>query len=93
MAGTPPGDKLKQLEDDVRAARSDLASTVDELAGWFEPKTRMTAAMDRGRRLLHDASDSAADPADRRRARIVLGVAAAVTAVMLSGVVRRLSRH
>ena len=92
MAGTP-GDKLKQLEDDVRAARSELASTVDELAGWFEPKTRMTAAMDRGRRLLHDASDRSADPTDRRRARIVLGVAATVTAAVLSGVVRRLSRH
>lgn len=86
-------EKLQRLEDDVRAARGDLAATVDELAGWFDPKTRMTAAVDRSRQVVHDATDPAADPAERRRARIVLGVAAAAAVAVVAGVVGRLARH
>ena len=93
MSGTQPTDKLSRLEDDVRVARSELAATVDELAGWFDPKTRMTAAADRGRQMLHDATDPAANPADRKRARIVLGVAAAGIAAAAAGVVGRLARR
>ena len=90
--GTTP-DKLTQLESDVRAARDELAATVDELTGWFDPKTRVTAAVDRGRRMVHDAADPAADPTDRTRARVVLGVAAAALAAAVAGVVGRLARR
>ncbi len=93
MSGTQPTDKLSRLEADVRAARSELAATVDELAGWFEPKTRLTAAKDRGRQLLRDAADPAADPAARKHARIVLGVTAAATAAVVAGLVSRLARR
>ncbi|HEY0117293.1 MAG TPA: DUF3618 domain-containing protein [Cellulomonas sp.] len=91
--GTAPIDKLQQLEDDVRAARGELAATVDELAGWFDPKTRMTAAVDRGRRVVHDATSPTADSAERLRARVVLGVAAAAVAAAVAGVVGRLTRR
>ena len=93
MDETAPTDRLQQLEDDVRAARGELAATVDELAGWFDPKTRMTAAVDRGRQMVHDAASPAADPADRLRARVVLGVAAAATAAVVAGLVGRLARR
>lgn len=92
MDGTAP-DKLAQLEADVRAARDELAATVDEITDWFDPKTRMTAAVDRGRHLVHDFTDPAADPADRARARVVLGVAAAGAAAVVAGVIRRLARR
>ena len=93
MSGAQPTDTLARLEDDVRAARSELAATVDELAGWFDPKTRATAAVDRGRRMLHNATDPAADPAVRTRARIVLGVVAAGSAVAMATFIRRLTRR
>ena len=91
--GNAPTDKLTRLEDDVRAARDELAATVDELAGWFDPKTRVTAAVDHGRRIVHDAADAAADPADRMRARVVLGIAAAAVAATVAGVIGRLSKR
>jgi hypothetical protein len=93
MSGTQPTDKLSRLEGDVRAARNELAATVDELAGWFDPKTRLAAAKDRGRQMVHDAADPAADPDARKRARIVIGVAAAGTAALVAGVIGRLSRR
>jgi len=93
MSDTAPADKMSQLEADVRAARDELASTVDELTDWFDPKTRVTAAVDRGRRMVHDAADPAADPADRTRARVVLGVAAAAVAAAVAGIVGRLARR
>lgn len=93
MSGTQPTDKLSRLEEDVRAARGELAATVDELTGWFDPKTRLAAAKDRGRQMLHDAADPAADPAVRTRARIVLGVAATATAAAVAGLVGRLVRR
>lgn len=86
-------DKVRQLEDEVRAARNELAATVDELAGWFDPRTRMTSVVDRGRKLVHDATDQAADPSDRTRARVVLGVAAAAVAAAIAGVVGRVTRR
>ena len=93
MSGTQPTDKLTRLEDDVKAARSELAATVDELAGWFDPKTRLAAAKDRGRQMVHDAADPAADPAARKRARIVLGVTAAGAAAVVAGLIGRLARR
>ncbi len=93
MSGAQPTDKLSRLEEDVRAARGELAATVDELAGWFDPKTRLAAAKDRGRQMLHDAADPAADPAARWRARIVLGVVAGATAAAVAGLVGRLTRR
>ena len=93
MDDTAPADKLTQLEGDVQAARDELAATVDELAGWFDPKTRMTAAVDRGRRMVHDAADPAADPAERLRARVVLGVVAAAAAAAVAGVAGRFARR
>lgn len=86
-------DKLSQLELDVQAARSELAATVGELKRWFSPKTRLTAAVDRGRQILNDATDPAADPADRTRARIVLGVAAGAVAASVVGAIGRVARR
>jgi hypothetical protein len=93
MSETAPTDKLRRLEDDVRVARTELAATVDELAGWFDPKTRMAAAVDRGRRVVHDATDPVADPADRLRARVMLGAAAGAVAAVVAVVVGRLTRR
>lgn len=85
-------DKVRQLEGDVRAARNELAATVDELADWFDPRTRVTRVVDQGRRLVHDATDRAADPSDRTRARVVLGAAAAAVAAAIAAVVGRVTR-
>jgi Na+(H+)/acetate symporter ActP len=93
MSGAQPTDKLARLEEDVRDARSELATTVDQLAGWFDPKTRATAAVDRGRRMLHDAADPTADPAVRRRARIVLALVAAGAAAAVAGLAGRRARR
>lgn len=93
MDETVRTERMRQLEDDVRAARGELAATVDEIAGWFDPKTRVTSAVHRGRRLVHDATDPVADPEDRARARVLLGAAAAVVAAALAGVVSRIVRR
>ncbi len=92
MAGTYD-EKMRQLEGDVRAARGDLTATIDELTGWFDPRTRVSAAVDSGRRLVHDAAAPDADREDRIRARVVLGVAAALAAAVVTGIVRRIARH
>jgi hypothetical protein len=86
-------DKLSQLELDVQAARSELAATVGEITAWFDPKTRLTAAVDRGRQIFNDATDPAADPTDRTRARVVLGVAAGAVAALVVGAFGRVTRR
>ena len=86
-------DKLSQLELDVQAARAELAATVGEIAHWFHPKTRLTAAADRGRQILSDATDPAVEPGARTRARIVLGVAAGAVAAVVGGAIGRMTRR
>jgi len=93
MSDTKPADKLSQLEFDVQAARTELATTVGDLKAWFSPRTRMTAAVDRGRQMLSDATDPAADPTDRTRARIVLGLAAGAVAALVVGAFGKVARR
>lgn len=94
MDGTPRTDRMRELEDGVRAARDDLTSTLDELTGWFDPRTRASSAFDKGRRLVHDATGhGSSDPEDRARARLLLGIAAAAAAAIVAGVVGRINRR
>ncbi len=89
----PHAEKMRQLEDARTAARTDLTVTVEELAAFFDPKTQMSRAATRTKRLLHDATSPSAAAEDRRRARMVLGVTAAVAAVVVAGLVGRLRRR
>jgi hypothetical protein len=93
MDSTPRTERMRELEDDVRVARGDLASTVDELTGWFDPRTRVDSAVDKGRRLVSEATGHGSDPEERARARILLGVAAAAAAAVVAGIVGRINRR
>lgn len=86
-------ERRSELEDARLAARADLTATVEELAAFFSPKTQTSRAMARGRRLVHDATSPSAVAEDRRRARVVLAVAAGVTAATVAGLVGRLRRR
>jgi hypothetical protein len=93
MDGIERTPKMRELEENVRASRDELAGTVEELVGWFDPKTRVTSAVGHGRKLMRDAVDPSSDPADRKRALIAVGVAAALAVAVVAGVVRRLGRR
>lgn len=83
--------KISALEAELAATRAELAATVDELSTRLDPRTQASEAVENGRRLVRDAvgNDPAADPAARKRARIVLGAAAGVVGLVVTGIIRR----
>ena len=87
-----PSPAVSALEAEVTLAREQLAATVDALADEVDPRRQAERLKERGRRLVFDATDDAALPEDRARARKVLAVAGGVVALVVVGVVRRLTR-
>ncbi|ADG75787.1 conserved hypothetical protein [Cellulomonas flavigena DSM 20109] len=88
-----PTPQVAALEAEVVLAREQLAATVDALADEVSPQRQVERLQQRARRLVFDATDAAALPEDRARARKVLAVAGAVVALVVVGVVRRVTRH
>lgn len=87
-----PSPAVSALEAEVTLAREQLAATVDALAGEVDPRRQAERLKERGRRLVFDATDDAALPEDRARARKVLAVAGGVVALVVVGIVRRVTR-
>ena len=75
--------RMEAIEAELVAARSELASTVDELAARLDPRTQAAKAVESSKQMLRDAVDPDATPEARRRAFTVLGgVTAGVAAVV-----------
>lgn len=89
---TTPDPHLTALEAEVTLAREQLAATVDALVDEVDPQRQVERLKQRGRRLLFDATDAAALPEDRARARTVLAVAGTVVVLVAVGIVRRVTR-
>lgn len=87
-----PTPEIAALEAQVALAREQLAATVDALADEVDPRRQVDRLKARGRRLVFDATDPAALPEDRARARKVVVVAGVVVALVVVGVVRRVTR-
>ncbi|QGQ18453.1 DUF3618 domain-containing protein [Cellulomonas sp. JZ18] len=84
--------RITQLEAEVALTRGQLASTVDALSERLDPRVQKDRLIADGKRLVFDATDEAALPEDRARARTVLAVAGTVAALVLVGIVRRIAR-
>lgn len=84
--------KISELEAEVTLTRGQLASTVDALAERLDPRVQKDRLVADGKRLVFDATDEAALPEDRARARKVLAVAGAVAALVVLGIVRKVTR-
>lgn len=89
---TTPPVEIAALEAEVALAREQLAQTVDALVDQVDPRKQADRLAQKGRRLVFDATDPAALPEDRSRARTVLVVAGAVVALVVVGIVRRATR-
>ncbi|MEZ0447180.1 DUF3618 domain-containing protein [Cellulomonas sp. ICMP 17802] len=76
--------EMVALEAELAATRAQLASTVDELVSRLDPRAQAGRAVESGRQLWVDATNSQADPADRKKAFAVLGGAAAGVAALLA---------
>lgn len=81
---------VEELEAEVLRTRSELAATVDALAGRLSPRAVPNEAADAARRVVRDAvgTDPAADPEKQVRARIMLGVAVAGVAGLVVWLIR-----
>ncbi len=84
--------EMVKIQAEIAATRAELAATVDELATQLRPRNQAKRAAANSRRMLADAVDPDADPAARRRARVVLGTAVAVTVIVAVGIVRKIVR-
>lgn len=84
--------KITELEAEVAVTRTQLASTVDALAERLDPRVQKDKLVADGKRLVFDATDAAALPEDRSRARTILAFAGAVTVLVVAGIVRRAIR-
>lgn len=83
--------KLTAMEAQLAATRAELAATVDELSTRLDPRYQANNAVDAGKRLWRDAlgTDPAADPTNRNKARAIVGGAAAVLALLITGAIRK----
>lgn len=90
---TTPTPDVATLEAEVVLAREQLAATVDALVDEVSPQRQAERLQQRARRLWFDATDAAALPEDRAHARKVLAATGAVVALVVVGVVRRVTRH
>lgn len=86
-------ERMKALEAELQLTRGELAATVDELTDRLNPKTQAERAVAEGKRLVSDATDPSAAPEARKRARTVLAVAGGVGALLVTGLVRRMTRR
>lgn len=87
-----PNRQMHEIQEEIAATRAELAATVDELSGWFDPHVQASRLLAGGRRLVADVTDPSAEPDDRRKAWIILGIGVGVAAVTVAVIVRRLSR-
>lgn len=87
MSDSTPKPTIGELETEIALTRAQLAGTADALAERLSPKRQVADVRYGAEKLVRDAvgTDPAADPANRNRARIVLGagVGAVVLAVVL----------
>jgi hypothetical protein len=83
---------MVKIQAEIAATRAELAATVDEFATRLRPSNQARRAAANGRRMFTDAVSPGADPAARRRARVVLGAAVAVTVLVTAGIVRKIVR-
>lgn len=88
-----PTPRVGELEAEVVLAREQLVATVDALVDEVSPQRQVERLKQKGRRLVFDATDAAALPEDRARARKVLAVAGAVVVVLVAGVALRTTRR
>ncbi|QCB92653.1 DUF3618 domain-containing protein [Cellulomonas shaoxiangyii] len=84
--------KITELEAEVVVSRGQLASTVDALAERLDPRVQKDKLVADGKRLVFDATDAAALPEDRSRARKIFAVAGGVAALVVAGIVRKVTR-
>lgn len=84
--------RITELEAEVALTRGQLASTVDALTERLDPRVQKDRLVADGKRLVFDATDEAALPEDRARARKVLAVAGVVAALVVVALVRRVVR-
>lgn len=89
---TGPADEVAALEAQVVLAREQLVATVDALVDQVDPRRQADRLAQKGRRLVFDATDAAALPEDRARARKVLAVAGVVVALAVVGIVQAVRR-
>lgn len=89
---TGPADEVAALEAQVALAREQLVATVDALVDQVDPRRQADRLAQKGRRLVFDATDAAALPEDRARARKVLVVAGVVVALAVVGIVQAVRR-
>jgi hypothetical protein len=75
------------LEAELAVTRAQLASTVDELVARLDPRAQAGRAVESGRQLWSDATNSDADPDRRKKALTVLGGALAGVAVLVTLIV------
>jgi len=80
--------RILEIEAEVAATRARLAATVDELTDALDPRVQASKAVDSGKQLFKDAVSSDADPKARTRARMVIGAAVAVVAVLVAARLR-----
>lgn len=83
--------KLTAIEAELAATRAELAATVDELTTRLDPRTQASNAVESGKKLWRDAvgTDPGTDPAATKKARLIVGGAAAFLALLVTGAVRR----
>lgn len=72
------------LEAELALTRAQLASTVDELVARLDPRAQAGRAVESGRQLWSDATNSDADPDARKKALSILGGAVAGAAMLLA---------
>lgn len=89
---TTPTPQIAERQAEVTLSREQLAATVDALADRLDPRKQADRAAARGKRLVFDATDAAALPEDKARARKILGVAGAAVGLVVFGIVRKIGR-
>jgi hypothetical protein len=82
--------EMARLQEEIVAVRAELATTVGELVAQVRPRAQVERATAGVRRMAADAFDPNAE--NRVRARVVLGVVAGVTALVVAGLVRKIIR-
>jgi hypothetical protein len=97
-ADKAPAQSQTQLEDEIARTRAELAGTVDELATRLDPRVQAShvarqakqAASDTGA-LFSGGGMPEADPERSRNVKVLLGVAVAAVALVVTGIVRKRS--
>lgn len=91
-----PSPTLSAAEAEVRAARADLARTVDALSNRLDPRVRGAEAAHAAKQAAQDARGLLTgkgapqhDPARTRNLKILIGVALGATALITLAIARR----